>query len=701
MGRIRGTIALVRRWWRTHGAISGAVIAWCAAATVLGGCAGATGVSKPPPSNVTVTIAAGSASVLLGGTAEFQATVTGTSNTAVAWGVDGIAGGNTRVGTIAASGAAGDAAAYTAPSVMVAGGAVTISAVSVAAPQTIASATLKITDDVNVSLAPTTASVQTNGAQVFTATITATAGATSGVAWSVNGVTGGNATAGTIAASTFTAGNGAGGTATAVYMAPAVVPSPASVTVTVTSLADAAKSANATLTITGAVGVSVTPTVASVIVSQRQTFTAAVSGTTNGGVNWTVNGIANGSATTGQICVTGSSPCAAPEGASTGSVDYLAPATIPSPASVTLMATSVADATKSASATVTVVPVPVISVTVAPGYAFVAPTAGAKPSNQQFYATVTNSTNKTVTWSVASAVTGAGCGGAACGTISASGMYTAPTAAPSPNAISVTATSAADSTKNASAEISITSGPTIEAMLPSSVVAGAVEEFPMSLEGAGFVAGSGSGASVILIDGVARGTTCAAATQCSTAIDPADVASAATLTIEVQNPGTPGALSNPVPFVIVPYTTTDDEVDLTSASPAATALQFAVTDPTTAAESAPISVQSIGPWTNGNNCTIGAAPMRVARPASGTETVSMCVWGNGLDASFTYTFTGPGATIDGTDIPVTATTITGLFSNMVELDLQISRTTAPGVRTLFITTLNGDRAAATGMLEVY
>ncbi|MGA9185475.1 MAG: hypothetical protein WBZ32_09275, partial [Candidatus Acidiferrales bacterium] len=88
-------------------------------------------------------------------------------------------------------------------------------------------------------------------------------------------------------------------------------------------------------------------------------------------------------------------------------------------------------------------------------------------------------------------------------------------------------------------------------------------------------------------------------------------------------------------------------------------------------------------------------------PASGTETVSMCVWGNGLDASFTYTFTGPGATIDGTDIPVTATTITGLFSNMVELDLQISRTTAPGVRTLFITTLNGDRAAATGMLEVY
>jgi hypothetical protein len=37
---------------------------------------------------------------------------------------------------------------------------------------------------------------------------------------------------------------------------------------------------------------------------------------------------------------------------------------------------------------------------------------------------------------------------------------------------------------------------------------------------------------------------------------------------------------------------------------------------------------------------------------------------------------------------------------MIELDLQISDATTPGVRTLFITTLNSDRAASTGMLEV-
>jgi hypothetical protein len=49
---------------------------------------------------------------------------------------------------------------------------------------------------------------------------------------------------------------------------------------------------------------------------------------------------------------------------------------------------------------------------------------------------------------------------------------------------------------------------------------------------------------------------------------------------------------------------------------------------------------------------------------------------------------------------VTASAISGLFPNTIELDLQLWSTTLPGTRTLFIATLNGDRAAATGMLEV-
>ncbi len=71
--------------------------------------------------------------------------------------------------------------------------------------------------------------------------------------------------------------------------------------------------------------------------------------------------------------------------------------------------------------------------------------------------------------------------------------------------------------------------------------------------------------------------------------------------------------------------------------------------------------------------------------------------GTGLDPAFTYAFTGPGSG----DIGVTASAVTGLFPNMIELDLQISSATLPGLRTLFITTPNNDGAVATGMLEVH
>jgi hypothetical protein len=49
---------------------------------------------------------------------------------------------------------------------------------------------------------------------------------------------------------------------------------------------------------------------------------------------------------------------------------------------------------------------------------------------------------------------------------------------------------------------------------------------------------------------------------------------------------------------------------------------------------------------------------------------------------------------------VAASTVTGLFSNTIELDVEVSSTTLPGVRSLFISTLNNDLAVATGILEV-
>jgi hypothetical protein len=97
-------------------------------------------------------------------------------------------------------------------------------------------------------------------------------------------------------------------------------------------------------------------------------------------------------------------------------------------------------------------------------------------------------------------------------------------------------------------------------------------------------------------------------------------------------------------------------------------------------------------------CEVEGTPLSVTRPASGSAITSICIHGNGLDPTFTYTFTGPGAAPG--DISVTASIITGLFPNTIELDLQISSTTQAGVRTLFITTLNNDRASASGILEV-
>src|SRR2546430_12626961 len=87
------------------------------------------------------------------------------------------------------------------------------------------------------------------------------------------------------------------------------------------------------------IDVSVTPAAASVQTGGTQTFTATVTNTTNKAVTWQVNGITGGNTSVGTISTTGV---------------YTAPATVPSPAMVTVTAVSVADPTRSGSARVTV-----------------------------------------------------------------------------------------------------------------------------------------------------------------------------------------------------------------------------------------------------------------------------------------------------------------------------------------------------------
>jgi hypothetical protein len=70
---------------------------------------------------------------------------------------------------------------------------------------------------------------------------------------------------------------------------------------------------------------------------------------------------------------------------------------------------------------------------------------------QQFTATVNGTTNQAVTWTVS----GQGCGGAGCGTLTSNGLYTAPASLPTPPVVSVAATSQADPTKFASAVVTL------------------------------------------------------------------------------------------------------------------------------------------------------------------------------------------------------------------------------------------------------
>jgi hypothetical protein len=151
----------------------------------------------------------------------------------------------------------------------------------------------------------------------------------------------------------------------------------------------------------------VSPSSALLNVGKTQQFSASVSGTTNTGVTWWVNGVQGGNSTVGTISTSGL---------------YTAPASVPSSSTVTVTAKSVADTTKSASASVSIAAAQTVTVSVSPTSASL--TTG---KTQQFSASVSGTTNTSVTWEV----NGVQGGNTTVGTISTSGLYTAPANVPS------------------------------------------------------------------------------------------------------------------------------------------------------------------------------------------------------------------------------------------------------------------------------
>ena len=372
--------------------------------------------TSTPATTPALSVSPATASVNIGGgSLAFSASLAGGGSVAVMWQVNGVTGGDATVGTISPSGQ------YLAPAVMPSPATVTVAAVSTSDSAQTGSATVTLVagPPITVAVSPTSASLVASSTQLFTATVT-NAGNTA-VTWQVNGVTGGDATVGTIATD---------GT----YTAPAMPPAQPTVTITAVSVADSTRSGSASVTITAApsnVGVMVSPSAATVVAgSGTQTFTATV---VNGGstaVTWQVNGVTGGNSTVGTI--------------STGGL-YTAPASVPSPAAVTVTAVSVADPTKSANALVTIAAQSTVSI--APTGADVQAGIG----TQNFTATVTNASSPGVTWQV-NGVTG---GNATVGTISTTGIYTAPAQMPTPSTVNVTAVLTADPTRMATASVSI------------------------------------------------------------------------------------------------------------------------------------------------------------------------------------------------------------------------------------------------------
>ena len=162
-----------------------------------------------------------------------------------------------------------------------------------------------------------------------------------------------------------------------------------------------------------AVAVAVAPVTAALLAGAQQQFAAAVTGSSNTAVIWSVQESGGGTVSASGL--------------------YTAPATA---GTFHVRATSVADPTKSASATVTVT---AVSVGISPTSASVV-----VGNTRQFTATVTGTSNTAVTWAVLES------GG---GTVSASGLYTAPATA---GTYRVRATSVADPTKSASATVTVT-----------------------------------------------------------------------------------------------------------------------------------------------------------------------------------------------------------------------------------------------------
>jgi hypothetical protein len=199
-----------------------------------------------------------------------------------------------------------------------------------------------------------------------------------------------------------------------VYFAPKEVSDQRTVQVTAISSADPTKSAVAMLRLQPVVALNVSPESSILGAGQRERLSALVTGTTNNAVRWVLSG----------------SGSLSPDGV------YEAPNAISGEETVRVMAISDADPSKRATATVTLRP---LSVSISPASAELGPS-----QTRKFSAVILGSNNTGLRWTL----TGRG-------TLSQEGLYTAPIVVIADQIARITATSAADPSRSATAIVTL------------------------------------------------------------------------------------------------------------------------------------------------------------------------------------------------------------------------------------------------------
>jgi hypothetical protein len=234
---------------------------------------GCAAYKKTPPSTnltgpVTVQLIPSSLTLQPNAQQQFTATVGGSNDVNVTWSVDSSGPGNASTGTITGTGL------YTAPQLS---GTHSITAASVADTTKTASATVTVQGPVSIS--PVTVGLNLGATQQFTVTVQGQSNPV--VTWSVDSISGGNSSVGTI-------------NAQGLYVAPSQIGNH-TIAANVASLGSGAPASVTVLSL------SISPAGTLLAPGGSQQFSASIQGVSNIGVTWSVDGTAGGNTSIGTL----------------------------------------------------------------------------------------------------------------------------------------------------------------------------------------------------------------------------------------------------------------------------------------------------------------------------------------------------------------------------------------------------------------